>query len=430
MLNIVLIGCSHREAPIELRERLAFGPGEAENALLHFTSRYPDSEAVLLSTCNRTELYVAAENGNLPGKKELVDFLLYEKTEPGASGGDDDFPYDKIFHLKGSDAAEHLFSVASSIESMVLGEAQILAQVKTAYKIADEAGTSGPFLHAAFQNALKIAKLIASETEIHHRRISIPSIAVVDFALQIFERLSDKKTLVLGAGEMAEETLRYLKDHGAIDITIINRSSEKADELAKTWVGKSARWEQRLDAVQEADLVISTTGANEPIVKLEDYLKIEHKRGGRPLFVLDLAMPRDFESGIGSRPDVYLYSIDDLRATCEKNRSLRDKEIPKARKIIRNETEQFIRDLRHRKTGAVIRRLRDGWEQTKEEELRRLFNKLPGVEEKDRDEIRYAFDRLLNKLLHPPLESLRDEAKNDVPNMLLDALSRLFRLKD
>lgn len=424
-MNIRLIGCSHHDSPIEVRERLAFGPGEVRGSLERWLETNGDCEAVLLSTCNRTEFYVASENGSMPEKKDLADFLLAEKPENGT-----EFPYEKLFMHDGREAAEHLFAVASSIESMVLGEAQILSQVKTAYQAADETGTAGPLLHSMFQDALKTAKRVAAETEIHHRRTSIPSVAVSDFALQIFERLSGKKTLVLGAGEMAEETLRYLSEHGANDILVINRSREKAIEVAARWNGSSDDWENRFEALANADMVISTTGSQEPIVTLDDYLKIEQKRRGRLLFALDLALPRDLEPSIGERPNVYLYSIDDLKATCEMNRNLRDREIPKARKIIRQETELFIRDLRHRKTGAVIKRLRNDWEQTKEAELKRLFQKLPDLDSKSESEIRYAFDRLVNKLLHPPLESLRDESKQDVPNMLLDALSRLFRLKD
>jgi len=189
-------------------------------------------------------------------------------------------------------------------------------------------------------------------------------------------------------------------------------------------------WEKLGEAVADADLVISTTGAQEPILTLEQYRRIERARPRRPLFVLDLAVPRDFDPGIGDRPDVYLYSIDDLQAACERNRRQRDKELPAATRIIEQETGRFMAELHHRAIGPTIRRLREGWQRPKEDELNRLLNKLPELDERDREEIRRSFDRLLNKLLHPPLESLRDESRHGIPHVLLDALSRLFQLKD
>jgi glutamyl-tRNA reductase len=165
-------------------------------------------------------------------------------------------------------------------------------------------------------------------------------------------------------------------------------------------------------------------------VTLQQFLAIERTRPARPLFVLDLAVPRDFEPAIGDRPEVYLYSVDDLREACEENRRLRDKELPAALRIVQQETDRFMADLHHRTSGPIIRRLKEGWEKPKEEELRRLLNKLPDLDDRSRAEIREAFDRLINKLLHPPLESLRDESRHGIPSALVDALARLFRLKD
>jgi len=271
---------------------------------------------------------------------------------------------------------------------------------------------------------------VANETAIHQRRVSIPSVAVADFAQQIFERFDDKHTVVIGAGEMAEETLQYLRDEGVRQITVINRHFDRAVELAAKWEGRALAWEKLGEAMADADLVISTTGADEPIMTLTQYRQIERTRPQRPLFVLDLAVPRDFDQDIGDRPDVYLYSIDDLQAACQRNRRQRDKELPAAMRIIEQETGRFMADLHHRATGPVIRQLQQGWQKPKEEELHRLLNKLPDLDEKGREEIRRSFDRLLNKLLHPPLESLRDESRHGIPHALLDALSRLFQLKD
>jgi glutamyl-tRNA reductase len=229
---------------------------------------------------------------------------------------------------------------------------------------------------------------------------------------------------------MAEETLHYLRDEGAHQITIVNRSLDRAEELAGRWQGRAICWDQLIEALATADLVISTTAADEPIVSVGQFGRVERARHGRPMFILDLAVPRDFDPAIGERPDIYLYSIDDLKAACERNRQARDKELPAALKIVDREAARFVRDWRHRATGPVIEQLRQGWEKPKEEELRRLLNKLPQLDERGREEVRRAFDRLVNKLLHQPMESLRDEARKGVPQALVEALAKLFRLRD
>jgi glutamyl-tRNA reductase len=285
-------------------------------------------------------------------------------------------------------------------------------------------------LHQAFQAAIRVARRVATETAIHQRRVSIPSVAVADFARQIFERFDDKETLVIGAGEMAEETLRYLRDEGARKITVINRSFQRAGELASEWNGRARPWEELHGALSAADLVISTTGAGRAIVTVDEFRAVHAARGARPLFVLDLAVPRDFQPEVGNFAEVYLYSVDDLQSTCQDNRVLRDRELPAAERIIEQETRRFMGEMYHRATTPVIQQLRDGWEKPKQDEVRRLLNRLPDLDPQAEEEIRQAFDRLVNKLLHTPLASLRDEARKGVPHSLLDALARLFQLRD
>ncbi|MGQ9574297.1 MAG: glutamyl-tRNA reductase [Thermoguttaceae bacterium] len=421
-MNLQMLGCSHHNTPIEVRERLAFSAEQARFALRQLREEFPEIEAVLLSTCNRVELYAASEHAPCPSAAQLGGFLArFHGLEPEGIAG-------HLVLLTGEEAVRHLFRVAASLDSMVVGEPQILAQVKQAYQQATEAGATGPLLHAAFQAALKTARRVAGETAIQQRRVSIPSVAVADFAQQIFERFDDKKTLVIGAGEMAEETLRYLKDQGAQDLTVINRNAQRAAELARRWGGRTRAWEELLPALAAADLVVSTTAAGQPIVRLDQFLSIELARSGRPLCILDLAVPRDFDPAIGLRPEVYLYSVDDLHQACEANRRQRDKELPAAMRIIQQETDRFMADLHHRRSGPVIRQLKQQWEKPKQEELRRLLNKLPELDEASRQEIRQAFERLVNKLLHPPLETLRDQSRRGAPSELLDALAKLFKL--
>jgi glutamyl-tRNA reductase len=423
-MKVQVVGCSHQNTPVAVRERLAFGNEQTRAALEQLREQFPDVEVVLLSTCNRVEVYTASKVAAAPTRRQLAEFLArFHGLEP-------DEVEEHLYERTGETAVRHLFAVASSLDSMVVGEPQILSQVKQAYQLAGEQQSTGPLTHAAFQGAMKAARRVATETAIHQRRVSIPSVAVADFAQQIFERFDDKNTLVIGAGEMADETLRYLQDQGAGEITVINRNAQRAETLARCWCGRALAWDRLSEALIAADLVIALTGADEPVVTLGQFRRIEPMRSGRPLFVLDLAVPRDFDPAIGDRPEVYLYSIDDLREACERNRKARDKELPAAMRIIDQETRRFMAELHHRVTGPVIRRLRKGWEKPKEDELERLFHKLPDLDDRARAEIRRSFDRLVNKLMHPPLESLRDESRHGIPSALLEALAKLFQLKD
>jgi glutamyl-tRNA reductase len=422
-MKLQMVGCSHHSAAVEVRERLAFSRDQAAEALARFRSRYPGAEAVLLSTCNRVELYFASEAAEAcPTHHDAVAFLAeFHGLAPLAI-------FNELFEHTGEDFVRHLFTVAASLDSMVVGEAQILSQVKQAYELATSANATGPLTNAAFQGALRVAKRVATETAIQQKRVSIPSVAVAEFAKSIFERFDDKRVLVIGAGEMGEEALRYLIDEGAREISIVNRNLSRAEDLAARLAGTPQPWDQLHGLLVEADLVVSATGASEAIVTAADFRRIVAERYQRTLLILDLAIPRDFDPAIGELTGVYLYSIDDLKAACEQNRREREKEWPKAERIIEEETQRFMADLHHRATAPTIRRLKARADEVKNEEIARLLNKLGNVDPKARGEITAAFDRLVNKLLHPPLESLRDEAQQGAPHGLLDALKRLFRL--
>lgn len=429
-MKLQMVGCSHHTAKVELRERLAFNRDQAAEALARLRSRYPETEAVLLSTCNRVELYVASQAAEAcPTHHDVVSFLAeFHGLSPAELFSD-------LFERTGEDFVRHLFTVAASLDSMVIGEAQILSQVKQAYELATSVAATGPLTNAAFQAALRVAKRVASETAIQQKRVSIPSVAVADFARAAFERFDDKRVVVIGTGEMGEETLRYLIDEGAHDIALVNRNLPRAQELAARLAGVPHPWEQLHALLVEADLVVSATGSKEPIVSAAEFKRIVTERYQRPVMILDLAIPRDFDPAIGDLAGVYLYSIDDLKSACEQNRRDREREWPKAERIIEDETRRFMADLHHRATAPTIRRLKERADEVKAEELARLLNKLAsldtsGIDAKARAEITAAFDRVVNKLLHPPLESLRDEASRGAPHGLLDALKRLFQLKD
>ena len=421
--TLALVGGTHRTVPLELRERLAFSAEQAAEALAQFRDRFPGREAVLLSTCNRVEFYAAGENDQpAPTASELVAFLAERRGIDPASLG-------PVLSRQNDDAVvHHLFGVAAGLDSMVLGEPQILGQVKQAWALAQEHGTSGPLTAAMFQSALRTAKRVATETALGRERTSIPSVAVADFAAGVFEKFDDKRVLLIGAGKMAAETLRYLREAGAREVTVLNRTASRAVELAARLGARPGSFVELAAELAAADLVVSTTGAGEPVVSLEMYQQIEPLRGRRPLVVLDLAVPRDFDSRIGGRPGVWLYSVDDLMAACDANRRSRQREMPAALAIVEEETLRFMADMHHRTTAPVIEQLRAGWSETGEAELQRLFRCLPGLADAERNEIRQAFERYAAKLLHPPLASLRSESRSGPPHGLVDALRRLFQL--
>jgi glutamyl-tRNA reductase len=423
-MNLRMVGCTHRATAVDVREQLAFADHETPDALHRWRERFPYAELVLLSTCNRVELY-AAGDAAAPESDDLVDALL------GYHGVARQRMHGQVVSLSHRDAVSHLFRVAASLDSMVVGEPQILAQVKQAYQRAAGLDAAGPLLHDLFQSALRAARRIHKETGLHQHRVSIPSIAIADFASGVFEHFDDKHVLVVGAGKMADETLRYLRDAGAARIHVINRNPLRAEQLAAAWGGVAAPWSELWNQLAAADLVVSTTAAGEPVVAAADFaLHVEPRRQQRPLVVLDLAVPRDFEPAVGDALGVYLYSLDDLAAACERNRQSRANELPAAERIVSAETDRFMAEVHRRAAAPVITGLRKNLEEPKESELVRLFNKLPELNEAQRTEITQFADRLVNKMLHPPLESLRDAAEDGPPHNLLEALRRLFRLED
>src|SRR4051794_419854 len=352
-MNLRMVGCSHHTASVELREKLAFNRDQAADALARFRSRYPEAEAVLLSTCNRVELYFASEAADAcPTHHDVIAFLAE------FHGLDVDQVFSQLFEHTGEDFVRHLFTVAASLDSMVVGEAPILGQVKQAYELATSASATGPLTNAAFQAALRVAKRVATETAIQQKRVSIPSVAVADFAKGVFERFDDKHVVVIGAGEMGEEALRYLMVEGAQHISLVSRSHARAEQLAQRFAGRPRPWSDLHKLLVEADLVVSATGASEPIMTAANFRPIIAERYQRTLLILDLAIPRDFEPAIGELMGVYLYSIDALPVPCERNPREREREGPQAERIIEKKPRRFMGDLAHRATAPTIKRLK------------------------------------------------------------------------
>ena len=316
-MNVFVLSCNHHNAGLELREKLAFASEQQlSDAYAHWKEKHPDSELVLLSTCNRVEVYAAADEGNDQlAASDITDFVSQFHNVPS-----DDFTGSVLSH-HGTRAIEHLFEVVCSLDSMVLGEPQIVTQVKDAYRIARENNSCGPLTNVLFQHALAVSARVRSETKLSEGRVSIASVAVGDFGRSIFNRFDNKTVLVIGAGEMAEETLRYLKSEGVERIIVVNRSRDRAEVLASEFGGATDSFENLDEWLGKADVIVSTTGATQTVVDRERFRAVRKASGQRPVFILDLGAPRDFAADVADiDEDVWLFDIDALEATCERNR--------------------------------------------------------------------------------------------------------------
>ncbi len=426
-MNLQVVYCNHQTAGLDIREKLAFSSKEQlDNAYSVLKKSYPDTEMVVISTCNRVELYTATQESEVgPTHQDLAKFFSEFHQVPVS-----DF-FEDFLERTGPDAVRHLFQVASSLDSMVLGEPQIVNQVKEAYQRATENALCGPLTHALFQQAIRVSARVRTETQLSEGRVSIASVAVGTFGKGIFERFDDKTVLIIGAGEMAEETLIYLKDEGVKRVLVVNRSLENAQKLATKVGGEAKPYQDLEDCLAAADVIVSTTGAAQPIVDVACFQRVLQKAGNKTFFILDLGAPRDFEPAVGEISDnIFLYDIDDLEGTCEKNRKARQKEVENALAIIDEETDRFMHGVYHRATGPIIKQLREQWHEVREQEVEKLFSKLAHLDEKDQELIKRSIEQIVNKLLHPPLEVLRQEAREGTPHGLLDALKQLFHIRD
>src|SRR5438067_5587985 len=306
MQRLLLIGLNHTTAPLEVREKVAFSREQARAALRSLREKFPDAEIALLSTCNRVELYISREVHGHPRAEQMAEFLAeFHATDAGQLK-----PH--LYEKDGRDALEHLFTVASSLDSMVLGETQILGQVRGAYELAGESQTAGPTLNPLFQRAIAVGKQVMHETPLNEGRISIASVAV-DYARRIFDTFDDKTVLCIGAGKMTQLVLRHFAQLAPKKQLISNRDPAKAEWLAARFAGEAVPFEFLADHLTLADIVISSTGATRPILTREQFDKILKARRYRPIFVIDIAVPRDVEPSVGELESVYLYNLDDLQ---------------------------------------------------------------------------------------------------------------------
>ena len=426
-MKLVTVGVDYRSAPASVREALAFDGAKGPAGLDALTNTFPGGEFVVLSTCNRVEVYAAGEVGTAPGSEDLTSFLAgFHGVDPGAFSG-----HLVCYHDEG--VIGHLFRVAASLESLVLGEGQILGQVREAFRAARERNTVGPILHKVFENALRVGKKVREDTGMDQGKLSVASVAV-DVAREVFDTFSDKTVLVVGAGKMGDLTLQHLKTLKPGRILITNRNPERAEAAAERWGGLAVPFDQLNMALIEADVVVSTTAAAEPIITYDQYVRVQRARKNRLVLILDIAIPRDVEPKVGTIKHVTLYNVDDLRSQAEENRQRRQKGIDPALAIIEREANACFAALRHQRyAGAVLRQLGDNLDSMRQRELDALYASCPDLTDAQREAIAHMARRLQNQYLHQPRVALRSAAAaptHEHPHPLLSAVRHLFGLAD
>jgi glutamyl-tRNA reductase len=423
-MKLLAVGCSFRNTPVDVRERLGFDDVSVPRALDQLNARYA-CEAVILSTCNRVELYLARPGESLGPDADLAAEFLAEFHQFQAS---DLRPH--LYEFANADAVRHLFRVVASLDSLIVGEAQIAGQVKRAYEVAQRCLSVGPLLNALFQHAARVAGRVRTETAIARGHVSVSSVAV-DYVRQVFDHFDDKTVLVIGAGKMGELTLRQLRHLRPQRILVTNRSPEKASALASACGGTAADWSQLDDLLAKADIVLSTTGAPEPIVTLERYAPIRARRSGRSVVILDIAVPRDFDPRIHDGDQTCLFNIDDLKTLRDRTLHERLKHVAPAEAIVEQEERRFLSDWNRRRHGPTIARLTEEFETKRRAVFQQLMNRLNGrLTDSDRDLIEGAFRLYQNQCLHGPITALTEENHETAGHTLLEALRKLFRLQD
>jgi glutamyl-tRNA reductase len=430
MQGLLLLGLNHTTAPLEVRERLAFDAAQRRAAVEAFRSRFPGCEAVLLSTCNRVELYVGRPGGGGPGAKEVAEFLGdFHSVAPAQYDG-------HLYQKADRDVVEHLFSVSSSLDSMVLGETQILGQVREAYDVSRDARAAGPLLHPLFQRAVAVGKQVMRETAIGEGRLSVAS-AAVDYARQIFERFDDKTVLCVGAGKMTALVLRNLASLSPRRVLVCNRNPARAEALAGRFGGAAVPFDQLNDHLVAADIVVTSTGSREPVITRAGFAALLKRRRYRPVFLIDIAVPRDVEAAVGKLDNVYLYNLDDLQQVVLATRSQRQDSVDAAKKIVTRQVEEFVLWHRQRELGPTIDRLYQQYHRLAQEELSRTLTKLPNISEAEKSHLEELARRIVNKLLHAPIQTLRHSGgggggasgHNAAAGAYLHALEKLFGLE-
>jgi glutamyl-tRNA reductase len=426
-MKILLIGLSHKTAPVEVREKLVFTHTMLRSALTHFDHLHPQAhledvrEGVILSTCNRLEVYTLVRDPEVAGQA-IIDFL------GRACGVSPDLFGKHLYFYHDEAAARHLFRVAAGLDSMVLGEPQILGQITEAYEAALAQGAAGTVLSALFRAAIHTGKRARTETAIGVNPASISSVAAT-LAARLLGDLAEREALLIGAGEMGAIAVRALQRRGVSKIVVANRTFKNAEQLAKAWDGQAITFQQLPEALIAADIIISSTGAPHTILNRELLEPAMAARPTRPLFLIDIAVPRDVDPDVTEIPQVHLCDIDDLQSQAEDNVRERASEIPRVEAIMETEMAGFLDWLASLDVVSTITDLRRQIEEIRQRELERLFNRL-NLDEHQRELVKTMSHRLINKILHEPTLRLKREAANGNGAVYISTMRQLFLLDE
>jgi glutamyl-tRNA reductase len=420
-MRLLITGVNHKTAPVEVRERLAFDQSSLGAAFGDLRGRCGAYETLILSTCNRVEIAVTSEDDADP--REGIDQFLCDSRNVRI---DNIRPH--LYHYADQQAIHHLFRVAASLDSMVVGEPQILGQLKTAYAIAKAHGAVCSLLEVVLTRAFSVAKRVRSETGIGESAVSV-SYAAVELAREIFGALNDRKVMIIGAGKMSELAARHLHRSGASKIFVTNRTHERAKELAAIFQGTIVEYDRFLDVLAEMDIVITSSGAPFYIIKKAQMKRVIDARRNRPVFLIDIAVPRNIEPAVNEIDNVFLYDIDDLQRVVETNVGERKKRAEQAEKIVAEEVERMISRLRAREVAPTIVSLQDQLEQFRLSEIARVRGKLGTLSPQQEEAIEALTRGLINKIAHGPISELRRQAGQPEGIQVIDAIRRLFRLE-
>ena len=422
-VRLLVLGLNHKTAPLPLREAVAFDAAQIAEALRRFQESFPDSEAVVLSTCNRVELYIARPVEGQPNFHLLVQFLAEFHGMPASD------LHGHIYHHEDRAMVEHLFAVAASLDSMVVGETQILAQVKQAYQAATTAGAARKVLHSLFQRALAAAKSIHDQTDLAAGRLSIASVAV-DLSRSVFDRFDDKAVVCVGAGKMSRLMLRHLSELSPGTIVVTNRSPDRAEALAAEFKAVAVPWQKLEELLVQADIVLTSTGSPEPVITTARFKSLLKARRYRPVVIVDIAVPRDVEAGVGELSNVYLYNIDDLEQVAAATRDKRSAAVDRSRELLAGFVEEFIAWYATRDVGPLVKALYEHSNALARAELDAYFAGHPQMDDAQRKDLERMVHRVVGKMLHTPVTQITQQAHASARPMLAAALRKLFALGD
>ncbi|HYX22307.1 MAG TPA: glutamyl-tRNA reductase [Thermoanaerobaculia bacterium] len=410
--KLLLLGWNFRTAAMSVRERVAFSSEEIPEVLRRMQGEGLVTEGVIVATCNRSEIYGVADRdgANETLTRRISEWRGLELADAAAGS----------FYREGAEAARHLFRVAAGLDSLALGESEVLGQVRTALRLAKEAGSTRSVLHRMFESAVAAGKRVRTETEIARHPLSVPSIGF-ELACKVFGDMAERTILVLGAGETGTLFAEQASGAGVTDIRIANRSRARGDELAARVCGRAVSWEDLPRALHEADVVVGTTASPDPVVTRAAVEAAMKERRGRPMFFLDLAMPRDFEAGIGELYNVYAYGLDDLREVAEENRRRRSREVPKAEALLEEDLAKFLAWFGNLAVIPTLTGLQARLAALRDAELAR-------IPEGERERFRAFADSIAAKLLHEPMRRMKAETDASRKLDRVEAVRHLFDL--